>query len=234
MPKATEGKKVTAVRRGFVSLKCGVEYVENAKVACTAIKAALLEADGHGRPVDGGMAHCHRAWDQVPRDWQARHVFTFVRNPLDRLVSSYVEKLGRDLARRLGGNCPLPPTAEFRDWARWVTRQHPAKADRHWAPQIRNLRRHRRPGRLEPVTYRWELIETHWGYLVADYGLPTLARWNVSANRRPWQAYYRDRAIIRAVADYYREDLDRWGYQVDEDVILAEGRKHADGLVTGE
>ena len=149
---------MTESRHAYASLNAGLEYAELPKCACTAIKAALLHSDGHD-VTDGFNAHCHRAFDQIPRDWQPALTFTVVRNPFDRLVSAYVEKLQKGLAPRLVGNCPLPASASFDHWVQWVTDQPPEQLDRHWRPQADVLKRRRTPNLILPFEHlgaAWE------------------------------------------------------------------------------
>lgn len=206
-------------RKAYASLTAGVEYVEIPKSACTAIKAALLATDGW-EVNDGGHAHCHQAFERIPAEWKPKLRFTFVRHPLDRLVSCYCEKLQRDLARRLVGRCPLPPDAPFVDWALWVCSQPVRGCDRHWAPAVEILRR--RGGSLDPpVVYRWEGLAHYWDEVLRPvYGLATLdspdpSVVNRSPGKRPWTSYYCPRSIA-AAANFYADDLERWEYQLPQ------------------
>lgn len=201
-------------RKAFASLNAGVEYLEIPKVACTAIKAALLETDGH-TPRDGGHAHCHRHFEQIPLDWEPEMVFTFVRHPLDRLVSAYVEKLQKGLAHRLGGGCPLPPSASFLEWCRWIDRQNPRHLDRHWLSQSLVLeRRAKQPDvilKFEELPQAWNLIRTRFP------PLKPLAVWNKSDGKRPWQTYYCEESLAIAMR-VFRGDMDRWAYAPPEEI----------------
>jgi len=196
-----------------VSYKANLEYVEVKKVACTSIKDALLRTDGEVAST-GGQIHCHRQWDRVPRDWRAKHTFTFVRHPFDRLVSAYTEKLRGDIARMLKGNCPLSPDASFLEWVRWVTSKHPAHADGHWIPQTIVLKRRRA---VAPETcYRFENIIVEWINLQHRFPpLVELPRHNVSRVDDPWQGYYCGESIDLA-KKFYESDLREWGYKVPE------------------
>ena len=80
----------------FFSVDKECAYLEIAKAACTSIEVAMLGAEDPG---DGVDIHTSEDW-QIDRYFRYRLLppaesfsFTFVRNPLDRLVSCYVDKI---------------------------------------------------------------------------------------------------------------------------------------------
>jgi len=195
----------------YVSQAAGLEYIEMPKSGCTSIKAALLQTDGH-TVRDGGHAHCHNAFEQVPDDWRPRLLFTFVRHPFDRLVSNYCEKLQKDLAKRLRGKCPLPPNAPFLDWARWVCTQDPATVDRHWRP-AKLLIDHAR--RKPQAVYRFEGLAHYWETVLRPPFAPLgpLPHMNPSPGKKAWTGYYCPESADLA-AKFYAADLREWRYQL--------------------
>jgi len=192
-------------RRGFVSLKAGVEYLEIPKVACTSIKFALLRTDGL-EAIDGNHAHSHRHWESIPDEFKPTLVFSFVRHPFDRLISSYVEKLKTGSAKQLCG-CPLPFDASFEEWVRWVVSNRP---DRHWAPQSSIMdRRRAKPD----VVYRFEKLAPTWEILQSHFGLADLPHENKSREPDDDTHFWHDAETVRLAREFYREDFERFGYE---------------------
>lgn len=187
-------------RERFYSLSCGVEYLSVPKCACTSIKTALAESDG----VLLKRVHGARHWRRCPGDFVPCLVFSFVRHPLTRLVSGWRNKLQTGLARTIAG-CPLPVDASFREFARWVTGQAPARANRHWMPQTLIL-----AGQRVDFLGRFERIAEDWQRLRDEFGLPELAQMNQSPGAR--EEVPLDRATRERIARFYADDLRAYGY----------------------
>lgn len=185
----------------IASINCGVGYLEMPKVACSSIKAALLEADGFDQLTGDGM-HEHRHFNEIPHSFKPRFIFTFVRHPIDRLASSYWEKLRSGKAERLQGNCRLPTGASPLDWIRWVAAQDPQRCDRHWRPQSVWIDQSR--AKLDLIG-RYESIHQQWKRLRIEFDLPPLPMLNVSS-RPPWQDLFRGEALALAT-EFYNCDL---------------------------
>lgn len=191
----------------YFSLSCGVQYIEVPKCASTSIKLALLESDGLREQL-GAYPHACRRWRAVPGYFRPCVVFTFVRHPLERLLSAWREKLQTGKARHLGGACPLLTTASFDEWVQWITSQQPTAVDKHWRPQARILRNQNWPdfiGKIENLTADWQR-------LMDEYGLPPLPHANESADtQRPEISA----VTLGRIANFYAEDLQAFGYTVN-------------------
>jgi len=188
------------------SVSCRVQYIELPKCAATSIKTALLASDGVevGPPY---WSHSHRRWDEIPDDFRPLLTFTFVRHPLDRLVSSWHEKLKRGLAKQLVRDCPLAPDASFAAWVEWVTSIEPQKSERHWKPQAFILDNRGWPDFIG----QFEMLAWQWNTLSQVYGLPTLERVNASRRGPGWRHYYTPHLLALAV-QFYAADFARLGY----------------------
>ena len=191
----------------FISQQVGVEYLEIPKVACSSIKAALLIADGIKFHGDG--MHNNKLWQRTHITLPSKS-FTFVRHPCDRLESTWREKCRTGKAKIIDPSCDVPTTASFAEWVDWVTAQDPRKCNKHWQPQSLILEHYQTQpdfiGRFETLINDWErLRESH-------SGLPELPHINSSDNHDPidWDGITLDKA-----AQFYAEDLNRWGYTLD-------------------
>ena len=186
------------------SLNLGLRYLEVPKVACCAIKLALLEADGVlCRPQE---VHDARHWERI-RDWSPNATFAFVRDPMTRLESAYREKLRTGKAQIIDPKrCKLGPEASFHDWVLWVTDQDPANCNWHWRPQARIL-----AGQTWDFLGKFEHLDEDWGRLrEAHPGLPALKVINPSP--RPLAPCEWDWATFDRAAKFYRADLEQFGY----------------------
>lgn len=195
------------MRLTYYSLSCGVRYIEVPKCASTSIKLALLESDGL-REMFGEYPHACRRWRNVPGYFKPCIVFTFVRHPVDRLLSSWREKLQTGKAKQLGGACPLPTTATFGEWVEWITNQKPISADPHWRPQVLILRIEKWPDFIGNV----ETLTADWHRLMNEYGLPPLPHANPSADAQRPQITPQ---TLGRIAKFYAEDFQAFGYTIN-------------------
>lgn len=183
-----------------------VAIVTIPKVAGSSIKAAVLEMRGVGI---GGedVPHGHRALSlakatDVPADYI---VFAFLRNPWDRLVSCYVQKIctwrcARQGFAALGCKEGMP----FRNFIRVV--RHFPKGNEHWRPQT-DFIGNRRAIRLfdfRALSGGWSLIQK----IIPT--LPALKHFNKS-DRGGYRKYYSDetKEIVRGL---YAQEIELMGF----------------------
>ena len=200
-------------------------YVENAKVACTAIKAAMFPREALSAT---GQDDLHRrlrplATHRLPTRARDYLVFTFVRHPVDRLRSCYADKVGgqaahagpsilqrrfhRGIFLAFAGVDPARELA-FDGFAEAVSHIPDRLSDRHFASQSRIVAaveaapRHF-VGRLERLDRDWERVR-------AATGLPALVVANRSAS--PCAGADRTDGSHPAIARRYANDFARLGY----------------------
>jgi hypothetical protein len=135
--------------------------------------------------------------------------FAFVRNPWDRLVSVWANKV-HALAGKQEHTNRFPPEVRpdwsFDRFARWVVEQEVPEA--HCRPQSRHVVYEGRLivdflGRFERLTEDWEVVR-------ARFGLAPLPSRNRSDHRPFRELYTPD--LVKVVGDYYAEDVERFRY----------------------
>ncbi len=184
----------------FVSERFGVVYIENAKVACTAIKQVLFPEFDHAAL---GQDEFHRQLRQnaslVPPEGKAADFvhFSFFRDPLTRLESCYRDKIVRpadeETVYRLrfhralfglfGGVDIARPDIGWAEFADAVARLPDRLRDRHimsQAPAFRAV-----VGAPHHFIGRHEAIAADWAELSARTGMPPLPRLNSSGPAQP-------------------------------------------------
>lgn len=157
---------------------------------------------------------------QLPR-FRDYYSFAFVRNPWDRLVSCYVQKIaGRTFAdgpakrgttRTLARAGRFHDNMTFTDFARAVSEIPDEAANRHFRSQSAFLTG--RDGKLlvdeiakfEEIDDAFPRIMERLG--ISGHTLPHLKK----TQRRDFREYYDD-ATVEIVAKRYAEDIDRFGY----------------------
>lgn len=211
-------------------------YLSIPKAACTAIKLAFAKALGFdfapGENIEMAVHH-HPQWrwaqSKLPEAQRSYDRFTFVRNPFDRLVSCYRQKI--IAAPTSTGQAPLfrnyffamPANISFADFAQRVSKIPDAVADSHFKSQYALLHR---KGELQ-VDYvgKFERFDQDWQPLAEKYQLdPLLAQANVSKNKpgchSDYRLYYTE-DLVQLVYERYRKDVETFGYQAEVEQLLA-------------
>lgn len=151
-------------------------------------------------------------------DWT---LFSFVRNPYARLVSTYCQKITADPVTHgtivhgvhhgfLKKGLPMFAGMSFEEFAEVACDHDDAATEKHLKSQTYHLyRKGQRPpdyvGRLENMEQDWARLATPLGL---DHPLPHLNR----SRHRHWSEFYRDRSLRQRVADRYDNDFERFGY----------------------
>jgi chondroitin 4-sulfotransferase 11 len=206
--------------KAIVVPELGVVFVPTPKVANRSMKAAMAQTLNPGFQGDP-----HQGWQYVPvalmRD-NDYFRFGFVRNPLDRLLSCYSQKIVH-YARRM--NMPL----EF--W-RYGSRFHKDMSFEEFVTVIADI-----PDRLADIHIRsqhtffyhkgqlmvdfvgrFENLEADWNTLRERFGFPALPHYNRSSH-----ADFRDMytpSIAQLAASRYQRDIELFGYEKSIGALL--------------
>jgi Sulfotransferase family len=137
--------------------------------------------------------------------------FAFSRNPWDRLVSCWSDKVV-NLNYFKFPDAELEKMRRFENFVEFVERQNIETCDRHLRLQSKLID-------LVNVDYlgRLETFDDDFSYICRRLKLEpkTIERKNVSAQRRSYQEYY-DRPLRDKVEGIYRKDIQTFGYKFSE------------------
>lgn len=212
----------------YVCHRFRVVYVENAKVACTAIKQALFPEIDHTAV---GQDRFHeilrsKASFAPPRGEAAQYLhFSFFRDPLTRLQSCYRDKIRHDGASRgssifslrfhralfavFGGVDVTRPDLGFAEFADGVVRIPDRLRDRHVMSQAPILRAVTSAERH--FVGRQESLADDWARLAARTGLPPLTDLN-RTHRNGAAPEPLPPATLERLRRAFREDFHLLGY----------------------
>lgn len=201
----------------FLLPECNAAYVEIAKVACSSIK--IFIADMLGIPLRDGNPHVTKLPAARLADVPSGYfVFAFVRDPWDRLVSCYRDKLGGEpgefthLKARGVAACfsrfeQFYAGMRFADFVSAVAEIPDIAADEHFRSQHTFL--------TERVDFigRFERLDADFSHVLARLGIEgRLGHHQASARGMDYRNFYTP-ATTDAVAQRYAEDIDRFGYR---------------------
>ena len=135
--------------------------------------------------------------------------FTVVRNPWDRMVSNFIffcRSEHRHLRRQQFASLHAAPVADFREFVEIAGR----RANHHWQPQDLYV-----PAAVDFVG-RMEDLETAVARICAAAGLPMKPVYRVNTTDHGHYSGYYDDATRALVAERYRRDIERFGYEFED------------------
>lgn len=198
----------------------GLVFVQIPKVATTSMRAALAAHVMGDQDVDPDAIAQRDAWvgsryelNAFPAELRklsrARFSFAFVRNPLERLHSAYVNEVVEPLEsvplfRRHG----ITTEMSFPDFVKRLLVLPQNRVDLHLRSQ--HLFITDRKGTVVDFVGRFERLDADWEVLRERFGLPALPKRNVSSRALYEDAYTPE--LARLVADRYRRDIEIFGY----------------------
>ena len=212
---------------------CQAVYVEVPKVACSSIRTALARLLNVDLDAVGGNPHeatFPEPPDPVvgPTAYPGMFSFAFVRNPWDRLVSCYRDKIlgqapdfthfhpARRVAFCLARFDIFEAGMPFDRFVEAVSDIPDADADGHFRSQYTFVSNGSGDIVLEFVG-RFESLQTDFLSVCERLGIAPLhlPRVQVTKPRAPYAEYYTPR-LRDLVADRFRSDLELFGYQFGE------------------
>ncbi len=183
-------------------------FIHNPKTGGQALRKVLLQGEFEG-PLAG----------RLPDEWTRHFVFTFVRNPFDRLISAW--KMFTEGIEDTGWKVPLDlqQGMSLADFLEVVTDESIGYGPGKRTGRIR-VRNHTLPQThdyysLEQADYigRFENYEIDVNRIFQRLGIDEAppGPWHVT-NRGPYRQYFDDATRLTA-ENYYAGDLERFEYQ---------------------
>jgi hypothetical protein len=208
-------------------------YIEIPKVACTRFKVAFAQLLGISLEQTGGDPHpvCYPSLDPPATPTGSLYPgwfsFAFVRNPWDRLVSCYRDKIRGEVAgftyftSRPGvADClarfdAFVPGMSFDDFVGAVASIPDEEADAHFRSQYTFVTNDAGDIGVDFVG-RYERLLADFGLVQRMIGLPPIKLPRLQAARYPvrYADYYSQRAR-RAVAERFARDIELFGYKFE-------------------
>ena len=150
-----------------------------------------------------------------PQQYQGYFKFGFVRNPWDRLVSCWRDKIIRTNYFRLADS-ELEQMQDFRAFVKFVETFDLQNCDPHLRLQSALMD-------LNMVNFvgRMERFDEDFRIVLQQLNLPDreIERKNVSQHRKPYPYYY-DTELRERVRKMYRKDIQLFGYQFESSTSI--------------
>ena len=207
-------------------------YLTMYKAACSSIMASMyaLPEKEHYLRIHHTVGREENAVLNIGREEYADYYkFTFVRNPLERLVSCYENKYHADKKLLAAGGMKqlyfdnylfgyLRKDLGFAGFARKVAHIPDRLADRHFVGQ--SFLTHDGKGRATlDFVGRFEELPEAFEPIREKYDLPALKTYNVT-DKGNWMDYY-DLPTAHRMIKRYRRDINAFGYQKEADALIA-------------
>lgn len=210
-------------------------YVETPKVACTSIKTVLAAVLGISLRATGGDPHGVR-WPTAEITsshpgplFPGLFTFAFVRNPWDRLVSCYCDKIQGEVdgytyftIRPGVANClarfdAFVPGMSFADFVAAVASIRDEDADGHFRSQHTFVTDEE--GKIGvDFLGRFERLAEDFHFVRERIGLPRNALpWLQKARRAARYTDFYDKETRQIVGERFRQDIETFGYEFGTD-----------------
>lgn len=192
-------------------------YIPIPKVANRSIKTVLQQKIGLPPTISSHKAD----WKYISLSKIATHPyysFGFVRNPLDRLVSCYVQKIQMKNANELFWKYgkKIHPKMSFEAFASFVCSTPDHLSDRHFKSQHCFVSVNGKV--IVDFIGKFEQLEADWSRLDKQYDLGSLAHFNQSKRKELSNYYTKD--LAQKVRKRYTKDIELFGYNDEVDSFI--------------
>lgn len=215
-------------------------YLSVPKAACSSIKLALGKAAGIPFSPDQDLLfiHAHPQWhwqkNKLADAQSAYTKFSFVRNPFDRLVSCYRDKINftptpvRPKPIYADYFFLLPAYSTFADFVERISKIPDPLADNHIKSQYALL--YQEDKVLLDYIGKFERLNADWQPIATQYKLTaTLEQLNTSKTKQgahcDYRQYYTE-PLVQLVYERYRQDFETFGYEEEYEHLLEFVREH--------
>ncbi len=216
-----------------ISLKNKYIYVETPKAGCSTVKHTLIRAEledpefsyaeprlMHERPLSPLLTPLQLGDFSRYFASDGFFKFCFVRNPYERLLSGYLDKITRPteqrtwLAQKIGLRNEIDHEMTFAEFVSVICGQHPREMDNHWRPQyyqtFQGKMKYSFVGRAETLLDDFRFVGNEIGIDIDQY-LRVETR-HAQRSKSKLAKYY-DVDLQEMVAEKYRLDFETFGYE---------------------
>lgn len=215
-------RKESGHRRYYVFEDRELAYISTSKVACTSIKTAMMAPYNFHNDVHNAWPHTYNG--HLNDEHQDFFKFSFVRNPFDRLVSGYRNKIIGRQEQHKEYFSTIPKGISFTEFVTEVVKQPDCLINGHFQSQYPKLYRDGillvdYLGRFENLAADWLFIAKRFDF---DPQLPHMMKSakNWKAFKKDFRDYYTEE-LVYLVYNRYRADVEVFGYQKEYEKLLA-------------
>lgn len=176
-------------------------FVHNPKCAGTSIKLAL------GIPADDIADHRVPSYLVHPRTWESYYSFMVVRNPFDRLASSYAYHTSPSYKGFFARRYPHLKELDIASYFELMRREPTAIR-----PQVDYMVHNRSPELVNKVC-RMERLAADLKDLFGELGVAANLPHENRTEHKGYRDYFLDDIFAERVQQYYQADLDKLGYR---------------------
>jgi hypothetical protein len=203
-----------------------LNYLMLAKVACSAILTTIGKSYGIPPAADIFSEPLWNVrWGKLEDSLRGYDTFAFIRNPFDRIVSCYRDKIFHNKFHHALYSdyfFDLPADMSFAEFVQRLSAIPDRLADRHFKSQASSLYENGKP--LANQIGRFENLREDWRKLALQYNFdPELAHCNDSKTKAgvlsDFRAYY-DERLVELVYRRYKHDVELLGYRQAYEELL--------------
>lgn len=204
-------------------------YLVLSKSACTSIKIGLgKNYNIIPHKVSGTDIHVHKMWTEDMRkfgklgsEYDSHYKFTFVRNPFERIVSCYEDKVlwlnESDPYYFKGKTVFIPPNISFDKFVKIICGIPDYLADRHYKTQYYSIKKHALHydfiGKVENLKEDWQFISSRQK-LTSE-----ILNWNKNERKKDYFQYFTWNSA-KLIFRKYKDDVIRFGYLNEYESLL--------------
>ncbi|MCX4327468.1 MAG: sulfotransferase family 2 domain-containing protein [Lachnospiraceae bacterium] len=199
-------------RHWFMGNHSDIAYLRLAKCACTSIISTLINEEP-GTSLHDFAEKKYKIIGNIPQN-DYIFKFTYVRNPFERLVSCYVDKIenkekGNPFKKYNYCMGILNEIQNFDEFVKCIVKIPVSWADRHFKSQYSYIYENGEKlvdyiGKVEDLTESYKLIQE-------KYDLKKIGNMNKS-KKKDWKVYY-TKETAKLVYEYYKKDILTFGYE---------------------
>lgn len=184
-------------------------YLSNPKVACTSLKANLFNCNIEDDERIHSILCSHRKSEITKKDFSNYFIYTYVRNPFERLVSCYKNKVCKQKHYYDSYLCGfILPDKGFEAFVNKVFFIPDCFSDRHFRSQYSLI--YKKGKCMVDFVGKIETIKESFPKLAKKYNLSPLQYYNAT-KKNNWMDYYTI-STAKKVYKRYKMDFKKFGY----------------------